>query len=63
MGVSAQNQIGHTGGDPGVTTLMFFNTKTKVGKILLVNTEIDKEGVNELRDIWKKLEEYESKFE
>jgi len=63
MGSSAQGQIGHTGGDPGVTTLMFFNAKTKIGKILLVNTDVNKDGINELRAIWKKLDEFESKFE
>lgn len=62
MGLSAQGQIGHTGGDPGVATFMFFNTKTKIGKILIVNTDIKKEGIKEFRDIWKKLEEYEIKY-
>ena len=62
MGISAQGQIGHTGGDPGVATLMFFNTKTKIGKILIVNTDIEKEGVKEFISIWKKLEEYENKL-
>ncbi|GAA4278062.1 serine hydrolase domain-containing protein [Aquimarina mytili] len=62
MGISAQNQIGHTGGDPGVATHMFFNTKTGVGKILIVNTDLNKEGVKEFIDIWKKLEEYENEL-
>ncbi|AUP79454.1 serine hydrolase domain-containing protein [Flavivirga eckloniae] len=62
MGISAQDQIGHTGGDPGVTTYMFFNTKTRIGKILIVNTNLNKEGVKEFIDIWKKLEEYENQL-
>lgn len=62
MGISAQGQIGHTGGDPGVATYMFFNTKTKTGKILIVNTNLNKEGIKEFFDIWKKLEEYEIKL-
>ncbi|WP_175416211.1 serine hydrolase domain-containing protein [Aggregatimonas sangjinii] len=62
MGISAHGQIGHTGGDPGVATYMFFNTKTRIGKILMVNTDIDKEGVKEFSAVWKKLEEYETKF-
>lgn len=62
MGMSSQGQIGHTGGDPGVTTLMFFNSKTKIGKIVLINTELDKKGIIELNAIWEKLEEYENKF-
>ena len=62
MGISAQGQIGHTGGDPGVATHMFFNTKTNIGKILIVNTDLNKEGIQEFIDIWGKLEEYETKL-
>lgn len=63
MGMSAKGQIGHTGYDPGVLTLMFFNAETKIGKIIIINTNIDtKEGVNEYKAILKKLEEFEGKF-
>jgi hypothetical protein len=62
MGISASGQIGHTGGDPGIATHMFFNTKTKIGKLLIVNTELKKEGIKEFIDIWRKLEEYETKL-
>ncbi len=62
MGISAKGQIGHTGGDPGVATHMFFNTETKIGKILIVNTELDKEGIKEFISIWQKLEEFEGKL-
>ncbi len=62
MGISAQGQIGHTGGDPGVATHMFFNSETKIGKLLIVNTDLKKEGIKEFIDIWKKLEEYETKL-
>lgn len=62
MGISAKGQIGHTGGDPGVVTCMFFNTKTKIGKILIINTNLEKEGIKEFIDIWRKLEEYENKL-
>ncbi|WP_109434529.1 serine hydrolase [Aquimarina sp. AU119] len=62
MGISAQGQMGHTGGDPGVASYMFFNTKTKIGKILIVNTELKKEGINEFIDIWKTLEKYEARL-
>ncbi|TSE10545.1 serine hydrolase domain-containing protein [Aquimarina algiphila] len=62
MGISAQGQMGHTGGDPGVASYMFFNTKTKIGKILIVNTDLKKEGINEFIDIWKTLEKYEARL-
>ncbi len=62
MGISSKGQIGHSGGDPGVATLMFFNSKTNIGKILMVNTELNKEGVKAFISIWKTLEEFESKI-
>lgn len=62
MGISAHGQIGHTGGDPGLATHMFFNSETKIGKLLIVNTGLKKEGIKEFKAIWKKLEEYETKL-
>ncbi len=41
---SSDGLIGHSGGDPGVSTHMFFNPKTQTGKILFVNTELDSNG-------------------
>lgn len=62
MGMSKSGQIGHTGGDPAVVTLMFFNSSSNIGKICFVNTELKKEGIEELFAIWKKLEEYENQI-
>ncbi len=62
IGLSAQSQIGHTGGDHGVVTHMFFNTKTKVGKILIVNTYPKNEGKKDFFDLWNTLEKYENKL-
>ncbi|WP_241448738.1 serine hydrolase domain-containing protein [Aquimarina pacifica] len=62
MGFSAKGYVGHTGSDPGIGSFMFFDPKTKIGKLLIVNTELKKEGVAEFKDIWKKLQEYEHKL-
>tara|TARA_R110000765_G_scaffold17732_1_gene48094 strand:+ start:1236 stop:2441 length:1206 start_codon:yes stop_codon:yes gene_type:complete len=62
MGISSKGQIGHTGGDPSVVTHMFFNEKTKVGKLLLVNTELDKESVQGFIAIWRALIAHENEF-
>lgn len=62
MGISAQDQVGHSGGDPGVTTMMFFDTRTNIGKLLLINTELSKDGINELIEIWTTLEDFETKL-
>lgn len=54
--------IGHNGSDPGVFTAMYFNPKTKIGKIVLVNTDTDfRDNVwPEIEQIWKTLSEYEN---
>jgi hypothetical protein len=63
MGFSSFNNIGHTGGDPGVSSLMFFNQKTKIGRILFVNTNIqNQEGLNAFFGIMNKLDDYSSRL-
>lgn len=63
IGFSYTGNIGHTGGDPGVGSIMFFNPKTKIGRLLIINTNInDKKGNDEFYNIWNKLEKYQDKF-
>ena len=62
MGMSSKGQIGHTGGDPSVVTHMFFNEKTKTGKLLLVNTDLDKKSVQDFIAIWRALMAHEDQF-
>ena len=58
MGMSAKGNIGHTGGDPGVSSLMFFNAESKTGQILMINTGLDDFGYNEFVKIWETTEKY-----
>ena len=55
------DMIGHNGSDPGVFTAMYFNPTTKIGKIVLVNTDTDfTDNVwPEIEEIWKSLSDYE----
>jgi len=62
MGSSAKGNIGHSGGDPGVTTLMFFNPEAKTGQLFFVNTGMDDDGFQEFIDVWLKLESYREKL-
>lgn len=62
MGMSAKGQIGHSGGDPGVTSLMFFNSDTKIGKLLIANTKLSKEGIKNFIQIFKTLASYETRL-
>ncbi|MCY4779373.1 serine hydrolase [Sphingobacterium sp. UT-1RO-CII-1] len=56
------DMIGHNGSDPGVFTAMYFNPTTKVGKVVLVNTDTDFTDIvwPEIEEIWKSLSDYES---
>lgn len=58
------DMIGHNGSDPGVFTAMYFNPKTKIGKVVLVNTDTDFTDAvwPEIEEIWKSLSDYENKL-
>lgn len=55
----AYNVIGHSGGDPGTNTMMFFDTKTLKGRIFIANTDSDKENSKPVFwGIWNALGTY-----
>lgn len=58
LSFSSNGNIGHSGGDPGVATYMFFNPVSKLGIILFVNTDLSKEGEKEYNLILTKLDEF-----
>ncbi len=63
MGFSALDNIGHTGGDPGVSSLMFFNAESGIGRILLVNTNIEnQEGLNTYYTIFDNMKEFAARL-
>ncbi len=62
FGHTPTGYIGHTGGDPGVATFMFFNPKTNIGKLLFVNTDLDKKGAEQFFQIWNTLGSYETRL-
>jgi CubicO group peptidase (beta-lactamase class C family) len=60
MGFSSTGLIGHTGGDPGVVTLLFFDPQTGIGRLILLNTSItDKAGGATLYKILDTLAKYQ----
>lgn len=63
LSFSPDGYIGHSGGDPGVSTYMFFNPVSQLGKILFVNTNLSSEGENEYNLILDKLNEFGAKIE
>ena len=60
--ITDKHQIGHSGSDPGVTTLIYFDTDKRVGRYLQVNTEVNKKNRDTFRAIYNKLKEYETQF-
>lgn len=56
----AHHVIGHTGGDPGTNTMMYFDTETKRGKIFITNTDSKKENSDAVMwGIWNALDIYD----
>ena len=63
MGFGYTGYIGHTGGDPGTMSMLFFDPKTNLGRIMIFNTNFsDKAGNKAFFDIWNVLEKYQSKL-
>ncbi|XLS28615.1 serine hydrolase domain-containing protein [Flavobacteriaceae bacterium M23B6Z8] len=63
IGFSAKGYVGHTGGDPGVSSFMFFDTEKKIGRLLFINTNlINQEAVNDFFAIWDTLGNYQEKL-
>lgn len=48
--------IGHTGSDPGISVIMFFNPETRIGKIFMTNIELNKDNVEDFKKIWTKVD-------
>jgi len=60
MGFTPDGYIGHTGADPGTIVYMFFNPKTNIGRILMINTWLTTESSSEeFNSIWNTLGKYE----
>ncbi len=53
---------GHSGGDPGVITMMYFLPELNIGIMTLANTNADKNNINGYNEIWKTLVEYAKKL-
>lgn len=55
--------IGHTGGDPGVVTLLFFDPKSGIGRFLMLNTSLtDKASQSAMYKIWNTLAKYQNRI-
>ena len=48
--------VGHTGGDTGLSSFLFFDPVTRVGKIFVTNTELQGRTAAEFKTIWRALD-------
>lgn len=53
-----QNSIGHSGGDPGVTTFAYFNKNTGLARLLFINTSDTKKFSEDINVVWNALKTY-----
>lgn len=55
--------IGHNGGDPGILTLMYYNTEMKVGAIFFTNTNVidNPKAARLVQQSWNAIREYRNK--
>ncbi len=54
----AYHVMGHSGGDPGTNTMMYFDSKSGKGRIFIANTDSDKENSNDIFwGIWNALDQ------
>ncbi|MFZ4059120.1 MAG: serine hydrolase domain-containing protein [Ferruginibacter sp.] len=59
MGISSTGNVGHTGGDPGLFSMLFFNPTTKIGRYMIVNTDInDQKTWAQHKRIWDLLDSF-----
>ena len=63
MGFTPRGYVGHTGGDPGIATFMFFQPSTKTGRIMMINTSVrNSGGVDQFYKTWYRLGDYEARM-
>jgi CubicO group peptidase (beta-lactamase class C family) len=63
IGHSGNGAIGHTGGDPGVSSLLFFDPATGIGRFLMINTSLtSQEGADEFFGIMNTLGTYATRL-
>ena len=52
---SKSGKIGHTGSDPGVSAMMWFDPATSEGNIFMANQDITEDNVGKFKSIWASL--------
>ena len=53
-----ENEIGHSGGDPGIVCLFRFNTETGVGRVMMTNIMPQGIALTQFVTIWRWLDQF-----
>ncbi len=61
MGFNPSGAFGHTGGDPGVTSMFFIDPTTGIGRYMIVNTDLKE--FKPFRNVWEMLGRYAMKMD
>lgn len=63
IGFGSTGNFGHTGGDPGMFSVIWFNKTTKIGRYFIINTDWDdKLSGKDQKTIYDLLDEYSEKL-
>ncbi|MBA4155182.1 serine hydrolase [Flavobacterium sp.] len=63
MGFGSTGNFGHTGGDPGMFSVIWFDKNTKTGRYFIINTDWDdKNSGKSQKEIYDLLDEYSIKL-
>ncbi|HQV35671.1 MAG TPA: serine hydrolase domain-containing protein [Flavobacterium sp.] len=63
MGFGSTGNFGHTGGDPGMFSVIWFDKNTKTGRYFIINTDWDdKNSGKTQKEIYELLDEYSIKL-
>ncbi|WP_407494145.1 serine hydrolase domain-containing protein [Elizabethkingia anophelis] len=63
IGFGSTGNFGHTGGDPGINSVMWFFADKKIGRYVIVNTDWNRETLEkDQKAIYSLLEEYTEKL-
>lgn len=60
--INGKAEYGHSGADPGILTIMMFDPKTGIGRMVFTNKFDEGDGFNQFVYVWKTLEKYMDKI-
>ena len=64
MGFGSTGNFGHTGGDPGMFSVIWFDKNTRIGRYFIINTDwVDKESGKNQKAIYDLLDQFATRLD